>query len=38
MTKFGPGLITSLDGALDRNLYFEILKDELDNSLKYYGN
>ena len=37
MTQFGPGLITRIDGALDGELYCEILKDELVNSLKYYG-
>ena len=37
MTQFGPGLITRIDWALDGELYCEILKDELVNSLKYYG-
>ena len=37
MTQFDPGLITRINGALNEELYYEILKDELFNSLKYYG-
>ena len=36
-TQFEPGLIIIINEALDEELYYKILKDELLNSLKYYG-
>lgn len=36
MTQFGPGLITRINGTLDSDLYCDILKDELVNTLLYY--
>ena len=36
MTSQGPGYITQIEGIMDKNLYKEILKTELKDTLKYY--
>ena len=33
----GPGLACKIDGRMDRDLYLQILEDDLQGSLNYYG-
>ena len=33
----GVGYATRIDGIMDSDLYVQILEDELQNSLEYYG-
>ena len=37
MTQQGVGYATKIDGRMDRDLYLQILKNELLNSLQFYG-
>ena len=37
MTWEGVGFATNINGRMDSNLYLQILKNELRNSLKHYG-
>ena len=37
MTWEGVGFATKIDGRMDRDLYLQILKDELQQTLEYYG-
>ena len=37
MTWEGVGFATKIDGKIDGDLYLQILKDELQQTLEYYG-
>jgi hypothetical protein len=37
MTCDGPGYATKIDGRMDANLYCQILEEELQESLAFYG-
>ena len=37
MTWEGVGFASKIDGRMDRDLYLQILKDELQQTLEYYG-
>ncbi|KIK78093.1 hypothetical protein PAXRUDRAFT_115441, partial [Paxillus rubicundulus Ve08.2h10] len=37
MTWQGVGYAAKIDGRMDGDLYLQILKDELHDSLRYYG-